>query len=61
MVAEACNLIQANLSDTLQLKPECQYKRLVIPGKKLEGIGDFARADLVIFSRNGVAEDKKRI
>ncbi|WP_155987027.1 hypothetical protein [Thioalkalivibrio sp. ALE11] len=52
MVAEACNLIQANLSDSLELRPECQYKRLVQPDAQLNGIGDLARADLVVFSRN---------
>ncbi len=50
MVAEVCNLIQANLSDTLNLQPECQYKYLVPPGTQLKGIGSLARADLVIFS-----------
>lgn len=50
MVAEACNLIQANLSDSLILQPECQYKRLVPGGVQLNGVGDLARADLVIFS-----------
>lgn len=53
MVAEACNLIQANLSDSLRLQPECQYQRLVAPDAQLEGIGNLARADLVIFSRQG--------
>jgi len=52
MVAEACNLIQANLSDSLELKPECQYKRLVEPNVILNGIGDLARADLAVLSRN---------
>jgi hypothetical protein len=50
IVAEACNLIQANLSDSLVLQPECQYKRLVPPGVQVIGVGDLARADLVIFS-----------
>lgn len=50
MVAEAFNLIQANLSDSLILQPECQYKRLVPIGTQLDGVGDLARADLVIFS-----------
>lgn len=53
MVAEACNLIQANLPDTLKLQPECQYRRLVERNVNLEGIGRMARADLVIFSRHG--------
>lgn len=53
MVAEACNLIQANLSDALRLQPECQYQRLVAPGVDLKGIGSLGRADLVIFSRHG--------
>lgn len=64
IVAEACNLIQANLSDTLELRPECQYQRLVRPGTPLNGIGDMARADLVIFSRHGgndLSNDSDRV
>ncbi len=57
MVAEACNLIQANLSDSLQLVPECQYKKLVPTKANLEGIGDLARADLVIFRRDGSVDE----
>lgn len=64
MVAEACNLIQANMSDSLELKPEVQYRRLVTPGTQLVGIGDLARADLVVLSRhgaNGSANDFERV
>lgn len=53
MVAEACNLIQANLVDCLELKPELQYNKVVPPGTELEGIGNLARADLAILSRHG--------
>jgi hypothetical protein len=44
-------LIQANLPDTLQLRPECQYRNLVAHAAPLKGIRDRARADLVIFAR----------
>ncbi len=52
MVAEACNLIQANLPSALQLQPERQYKTLVQPGVNLDGISSQARADLVIFAKS---------
>jgi len=55
MVAEACNLIQANLPDNLLLRPERQYRNLLNNNTQLEGYGAHARADLVIFS----AEAKK--
>jgi hypothetical protein len=58
MVAEACNLIQANLPESLKLKPELQYKRLVAPGVRINSIGELARADLVILSRNGEVDEK---
>lgn len=48
LVAEACNLIQANISDALVLFPECMYRNLVADKIELEGIGNQARADLVI-------------
>lgn len=51
IVAEACNLIQANLPESLRLRPECRYKILVPKNKTLDGVGDLARADLVVFSR----------
>lgn len=53
MVAEACNLIQANLAESLELKPELQYQKIVPPGTGLDGIGSLARADLTILSRHG--------
>lgn len=48
LVAEACNLIQANLPHDLVLMPECMYKNLVATGVALQGIGTQARADLVL-------------
>lgn len=51
IVAEACNLIQANLSDAFILRPECLYRCLVPEGKQINGVGALARADLVICSK----------
>jgi len=48
LVAEACNLIQANLPHELILLPECMYKNLVAEGAAVQGIGTQARADLVL-------------
>lgn len=48
LVAEACNLIQANLPHELVLMPECMYKNLVSKGSTVQGIGTLARADLVL-------------
>jgi hypothetical protein len=48
LVAEACNLIQANLPHELVLMPECMYKNLVKAGTKVQGVGDLARVDLVL-------------
>lgn len=48
LVAEACNLIQANLPHDLVLIPECMYKNLVTDGSVVQGIGSLARADLVL-------------
>ena len=48
LVAEACNLIQANLPHQLLLLPESMYKNLVPVGYAVEGVGPQARADLVI-------------
>lgn len=64
IVAEACNLIQANLADSLELKPEVQYKKIVPKGTELEGIGSLARADLVILSRHdadGGSSESERV
>ncbi len=48
LVAEACNLIQSNLPHELVLMPECMYRNLVTPGKLVNGVGNQARADLVL-------------
>lgn len=48
LVAEACNLIQANLPHGLVLMPECMYKNLVAPNVTVQGVGAQARADLVL-------------
>lgn len=48
LVAEACNLIQANLPHELILMPECMYKNLVSAGSTVQGVGALARADLVL-------------
>lgn len=48
LVAEACNLIQANLPHDLVLLPECMYRNLVAEGSAVQGIGSQARADLVL-------------
>lgn len=51
LVAEACNLIQANLPHELVLMPERMYKNLVSTHSKVEGVGDMARADLVLCTK----------
>jgi hypothetical protein len=48
LVAEACNLIQANLPHDLLLLPECMYRHLVSVGSFVDGVGSQARADLVL-------------
>ena len=48
LVAEACNLIQANLPTELILMPECMYKNLVGARANMSGIGKRSRADLVV-------------
>lgn len=48
LVAEACNLIQANLPHDLTLMPECMYKNLVAVGSTVAGVGAQARTDLVL-------------
>lgn len=59
LVAEACNLIQANLPHDLVLFPECLYRNLVAPKASVSGIGSQARADLVLASSTslGVGRD----
>lgn len=48
LVAEACNLIQANLPPELILLPECMYRHLVPNGTQLERVTQQSRADLVL-------------
>jgi hypothetical protein len=48
LVAEACNLIQANLPADLVLMPECLYRNLVPQGAAVTGVAALARADLVL-------------
>lgn len=48
LVAEACNLLQANKPDDLVLKPEWMYKYLVPTGRLPKDISSQARADLVV-------------
>lgn len=52
LVAEACNLIQANLPHHLILLPECMYKNLVPPKTSIKEVSGNSRADLVICSDN---------
>jgi len=47
-VAEACNLIQANLPTKMILLPECMYRNLVPSGIEIDGVTGQSRADLVI-------------
>ncbi len=48
LVAEACNLIQANLPHELILLPECMYQHLVPNGTQIENVTGQSRADLVL-------------
>lgn len=48
LVAEACNLIQANLSSGMILLPECMYKNIVPKGANLGDVTGQSRADLVV-------------
>ncbi|MEI7905324.1 MAG: hypothetical protein WCI43_07920 [Candidatus Firestonebacteria bacterium] len=57
LVAEACNLLQANLESNKRLLCECAYKRLIAPGSSAVGLNRNARADLVIIDM----EDRKKI
>ena len=52
LVAEACNLIQANLPSGLILLPECIYKYLVPNGTQIERITGQSRADLVLCDKD---------
>lgn len=58
LVAEACNLIQANLPNQLVLLPECLYRNLVPVGTNILDVKGQSRADLVICS--DVARDVGR-
>ena len=49
LVAEMCNLIQANLSDSLALWPEYLYRNLV-PADRRDDFEALTRADLVVSS-----------
>lgn len=51
LVAEACNLIYANLSDALILQPECKYQCLLPQNVNDNELSSLARADLVILSK----------
>ena len=48
LVAEACNLIQANLPPELVLMPECMYRHLVPAGTNITNVTGQSRADLVL-------------
>ena len=48
LVAEACNLIQANLPHELILLPECMYQHLAPQGTQIENVTRQSRADLVL-------------
>jgi len=50
LVAEACNLIQANIPRDLILLPECLYRNLVRASVVIDQISRQCRADLVLCS-----------
>jgi hypothetical protein len=58
LVAEMCNLIQANLSDTLSLWPEYLYRNLV-PGNRRNAFEALTRADLVIALKQDGVRDRR--
>ncbi len=58
LVAEACNLLQANKPDDLVLKPECMYKNLVSTGRLPKDISSQARADLVVSNADARQADR---
>jgi hypothetical protein len=60
LVAEACNLLQANKPDDLVLKPECMYKNLVPTGRLPKDISSQARADLVVCNANARQADRSQ-
>lgn len=55
LVAEACNLIQANLPADVLLLPECMYGNLVPNGVQIDGVTEQSRADLVICHKSAAA------
>ena len=48
LVAETCNLIQANLPPNLILLPECMYRNLVPINTQIKDVSGQSRADLVL-------------
>jgi hypothetical protein len=48
LVAEACNLIHANIDEGLELLCECRYTKLISADNKSHKFGSRDRADLVI-------------
>ncbi len=48
LVAEACNLIQANIPPDLILLPECMYQHLVAHKTSIKNVTNQSRADLVL-------------
>jgi len=61
LVAEACNLLQANLPDKLVLSPECLYRNIVpqVRGSRGKENDDRSRADLVICRKDDKLERKE--
>lgn len=61
LVAEACNLIQANLPSNLALLPEYLYRKLVpkVRGSSNKEKDDRSRADLVICKRDDKLDHRK--
>ncbi len=53
LIAEGCNLIQANLPNEFILLPECLYRNLIPQGADLTASVGQSRADLVICSIGG--------
>jgi hypothetical protein len=58
LVAEICNLIHANLPDTLTLLCEVQYSKLLRQGKKPAELKDRSRADLVIANKDSSTPER---
>jgi hypothetical protein len=58
LVAEACNLIHANLATSQSLLCEVMYTRLVPIGEWPGGHGKKSRADLVVVTGRAPREDK---